>query len=57
MTCTAAAIIAMLGQMPPPGTVITIPRSAVSQYTVTQQIKARMCARRHGIKWQIDETR
>lgn len=55
MTCTAAAIIALLGYMPPAGTVITIPRSAISQYSTVQQIKARMCARRHGIRWKIED--
>ena len=57
MTCTVAAIIAMLGQMPPKGTVITIPRSAVSQYSVMAQVKAKLCAHRYGIKWRIDETK
>jgi hypothetical protein len=55
MTCTAAAILALLGYMPPEGTVITIPRSMVAKYTTLQLTKARICARRHGIKWQIAE--
>ena len=57
MTCTAAAIIAFLGYMPPKGTEIIIPRSAVLHYTIPQQVKARICAARHGIRWRIDESR
>lgn len=55
MTCTVAAIISMLGHMPPPGTVITIPRAAVQQYTRAEQAKAKLCALRYGIKWKIEE--
>ena len=57
MHCTVAAIIAFLGFMPPKGTVISIPRSAVNQISVMGQLKAKLCARRHGIKWQIDESK
>lgn len=57
IACTVAAIVSMLGSMPPKGTVISVPRSAVSQYSVTQQIKARICARRYGIQFRIDEER
>lgn len=57
MTCTVAAIIATLGYMPPKGTEIVIPRSQVEQFSTTQQIKARLCARRYGIQYRIDETR
>lgn len=57
MTCTAAAIIAFLGYMPPKGTVITVPRSAINQISKFDQTKAKLCAMRHGIKWQIDETK
>lgn len=56
-TCTVAAIVSMLGSMPPPGTVITVPRSKVSEYTTVQQIKAKVCAKRYGIQWRIDEDR
>ncbi len=55
MNCTVAAIIALLGYMPPKGTVITVPKSMVSQYTVTQQVKARLCAARYGIRLRVDE--
>lgn len=57
MTCTAAAIIALLGYMPPKGTVIIVPRSAVRQYSTFDQVKAKLCARRHGIKWHIDDSK
>lgn len=57
MTCTAAAIIAFLGYMPPKGTVITVPRSQVSQLTKSQQLKAKVCARRYGVRWRIDESK
>lgn len=57
MTCTVAAIIAFLGYMPPKGTEIIVPKSAVVHLTTTQKLKARVCARRHGIRWRIDETR
>lgn len=53
--CTVAAIVSVLGSMPPPGTVITVPRSQVQQMTVAQQLKAKLCAARYGIKWRINE--
>ncbi len=53
--CTIAAIISVLGYMPPKGTVITVPRSAVSQLTYADQMKARLCARKYGIQYRIDE--
>lgn len=55
MTCTVAAIVALLGAMPPKGTVITVPRSAIAHYTTTQIVKAKVCALRHGIRWKIEE--
>lgn len=55
MTCTVAAIIHLLGYMPPRGTEIVVPRSMVGQYTYTQRIKAIACAARYDIKWRIDE--
>lgn len=55
MSCTAAAIIALLGYMPPKGTVITVPRSAISSYTRMDITKAKVCALRHGIRWKIEE--
>lgn len=53
--CSVAAVIALLGYMPPKGTVITVPKSAMSQYTYVQRLKARVCARRYGIKWRIED--
>ncbi len=53
--CTIAAIISVLGYMPPKGTVITVPRSAVSQWSVAHQVKAKLCARKYGIQYRIDE--
>jgi hypothetical protein len=50
MTCTVAAIIAVLGYMPPPGTVITVPKAATAHYSSWQQAKAKRCARRYGIE-------
>lgn len=55
MTCTVAAIVSFLHWMPPPGTVISVPRSQVTQLSAAQQVKAKFCARKYGIKWQIDE--
>lgn len=57
VTCTVAAIISMLGHMPPKGTVIIIPRAAVNQYTTKEQLAAKACAWRYGIKWKIEEDR
>jgi hypothetical protein len=57
MICTVAAIAALLGSMPPKGSEIVVPRSALNHYSAVQQFKARLCARRYGIKWRIDETR
>lgn len=56
-TCTVAAIISFLGAMPPKGTVVTVPRSQVAQMSTMDQLKAKACARRYGIRWTIDETR
>jgi hypothetical protein len=55
--CTVAAVIAFLGYMPPRGTVITVPRSQVSQYTPKEVATAKGCAGRFGILWTIDENR
>lgn len=53
--CTMAAIISALGYMPPPETVIAVPRSKVAQMTVAQQVKAKACALKYKIRWTIDE--
>lgn len=57
MTCTVAAIVALLGFMPPKGTVITVPKSALAQYSAAKIAAAKFCAARHGIKWKIEEDR
>lgn len=57
MTCSVAAIIAFLGYMPPKGAVVVIPRSTISQMSVYQKVRARLCAERYGIKWKIQEGR
>lgn len=51
--CTVAAIISLLGYMPPPGTVISIPASQVAHYSAVKVAAAKVCARRYGIKWRI----
>jgi hypothetical protein len=35
--------------------VITIPRSAVQQYSVLERVKIEACAIRYGIRWKIDK--
>lgn len=55
--CTVAAIVLMLGAMPPRGTVIEIPRSQINSYSPHAQEKAKKCAAKYGIKWRIDESK
>jgi hypothetical protein len=57
MTCTVAAVIATLGFMPPKGTEIVVPRSALHDVSIIKQTAAKACARRYGIKWRIGETK
>ena len=57
MNCTVAAVIAFLGFMPPKGTEIVVPRSALRDVSIAKQTVAKVCARRHGIKWRIDESK
>lgn len=58
MTCTVAAIVALLGYMPERGgEPVIIPRSRIAQYSWSYQLKARICARRYGIRWRIAEDR
>jgi hypothetical protein len=54
LMCTVAAVIAFLGYMPPRGTVITVPKSAITQYTPRQIARAQACASKHGILWRIE---
>lgn len=53
--CTVAFISSLLGYMPPPGTVITIPRSLEQSATFIQKIEAKRCLRKYGIKWHIGD--
>jgi hypothetical protein len=55
LMCTVAVIVAFLGYMPPRGTVITVPRSAVSQYTPRQVDRAKACAGKFGIHWKFED--
>lgn len=57
MICTVATVVYFLGHMPPRGTVISVPRSQVEQYTPRQIARAKGCAGKFGISWRIDETR
>lgn len=51
--CTVAVIVQLLGWMPPPGTVISIPADQVARYSTVKVAAAKICARRYGIKWRI----
>jgi hypothetical protein len=51
--CTVAAIIQLLGFMPPPGTVISLPAAQLAQYSTAKVTAANVCARRYGIKGRI----
>lgn len=53
MSCTVAAIVSLLGYMPPKGTVISVPASQVQKYSNVKIAAAKACANRYGIKWQI----
>lgn len=55
MVCTVAAIVYLFGYMPPPGTVITVPKTTVDNLTPLQRAKAERCARKYGIQWRIAE--
>lgn len=48
--CTVAAIIALYGSMPAPGTVIIVPRQYVAQCTSRQKSQVIQFAERHGVK-------
>jgi hypothetical protein len=53
--CSVAAIIVLLGYMPPKGTIITVPASQIQQMTARQRSTAINCAKKHGILWEIDQ--
>lgn len=55
MLCTVAAIVAVLGYMPPKGTVLTIPKETAAQYSIVQQAKAQRCANKYGIELRIGQ--
>lgn len=53
MICTTATIVYLLGSMPPKGTVVSVPRSALAHYTSRQIERAKACAGKYGIRWRI----
>lgn len=53
MSCTLAAIAAVLGYTPQPGAVVSVPASYVAQLSHAERSQAKACARRHGIRWRI----
>lgn len=53
MVCTVAFIVSLLNYMPPPGTVITIPKETAAQYSPAIQAKARRCAARYKITLEV----
>ena len=53
--CSTLTIAWFLGSLPPKGVVITVPRSALVQYSDAQLKKAAHCAAKHHIKYRIDE--
>lgn len=55
--CTIAVIVSVLGYQPAPGETVLVPRSLVNQHTRIERAKAKLCARLHGIKWKIDESK
>lgn len=55
MVCTVAAIVYLLGYMPEPGSVLTVPKVHADKYSIATQAKARRCARRYGIELRVSE--
>jgi len=53
--CMAAAalLISVYGQMPPPGTVILVPKEIVDRYTPAQQAKAERCVKKFNIALRV----
>ena len=51
--CTIAFVTWLLNYMPPPGSVITVPREYASQYGEGTQAKAKRCAARYKITLEI----
>lgn len=53
MTCSMAAIVALLGFQPQPGSVVNVPSSYVERLSHSERSHAKACARRYGIRWRI----
>jgi hypothetical protein len=56
-SCTVEAIVALLGSMPAPGTVVDVPASYVERLSYADRSHIKSCARRHKIRWRIVEGR
>ncbi len=55
MVCTVAMVVYILGYMPKPGTVITVPRSTYVELSPAKKARAERCAKKYGIAWRVDE--
>jgi hypothetical protein len=55
--CTVAAIIQLLGYMPPEGTVITVPESQAAKYTKAERAKAVACLASYKVRLDIARDR
>jgi len=57
MSCAdlIAAATAILGFTPQPGTVVNVPASYIERASYAERYQAKVCARRHGIRWRIVE--
>ena len=53
MTCSFAAIVAVLGFTPQPGTVVLVPAAYVDQLSYAERLRVMACARMHGIRWRV----
>lgn len=55
MTCAEliAAATAILGFTPQPGTVVNVPQSYMERSSYAERYQAKVCARRHGIRWKV----
>jgi len=48
--CTVALFVHLLGYMPAPGTVITVPKEHSVKYSQTYKSRAIKCAKKYGIE-------
>lgn len=55
MVCTVGFIVYLLGYMPEPGSVLTVPKVHAAKYSIATQAKALRCARRYGIELRVSE--